>query len=128
MSTKKYSILVVEDEASLRNAQKITLTQEGYTVFEAGDGVDALERAIREHPDLILLDLTMPKMGGIEFLQKLRKDKWGNDAKVFIFTNGDDASTLPDAIKLGVHNYLIKSETRLDKLVELVRSAITTDN
>ena len=75
-------VLVVEDERTLRDALVKKLSKEEFTVLSAKDGKEGLDTALAEHPDLILLDILMPKMNGIEVLQKLREDEWGAKAKV----------------------------------------------
>ena len=68
-------ILIVEDEAPLRNAISDILSFEGFTVFQAKNGQEGLDAALLEHPDLILLDLMMPVMDGLTMLEKLRQDQ-----------------------------------------------------
>lgn len=124
VSAPAKTILIVEDEQSLRNAQKLAFKNEGYEVLEAVNGKIGLEMALSRHPDVIVLDIIMPEMDGIGFLKNLREDDWGFDAKVVLFTNGDDAQTLPDSIRMGVHNYLIKSETSLQEIVKIVKGEL----
>src|SRR3990167_10306088 len=84
-------VLIVEDEAPLRNAVTDILTFEGFTVFQGKNGQEGLDIALKEHPDLILLDLMMPVMDGLTMLGKLRQDPdWGKDASVILLTNIND--------------------------------------
>jgi two-component system, OmpR family, response regulator MprA len=117
----KKVVLVVEDEESLRNALYDKLVREGFSVFVAPDGEQGLALALREHPDLILLDILMPKMNGIEMVKQLRTDAWGKEAKVVILTNVADASHLSTALDEKIFNYLIKSDTPLEDLMVKVR-------
>lgn len=88
MSTlKNKSILIVEDEPPQRNILRDELIQAGFSVLEAKNGVEGLEVALANHPDLILLDLVMPVMDGMTMLKKLRQNDWGATAVVIILTN-----------------------------------------
>src|SRR4029077_9411058 len=69
----KPRVLVVDDEKAIRRFLKITLVSHGYSIFEASDGAEALERAISSHPDAILLDLGLPDMDGLEIIRDIRR-------------------------------------------------------
>lgn len=122
MSTKK--ILVIEDEKPLRLALKDKLTKAGYDVVEAQDGVQGLELALSEHPDMLLLDLIMPKMDGHTMLAELRKDEWGKFVPVIILTNSNDNTAILGTLQLSAQDFLIKAETSLSDIVEDVKSRI----
>jgi DNA-binding response OmpR family regulator len=118
----KKNILVVEDEASLRGALKEKLTLEGFVILEAKDGEEGLAMALREHPDLILLDNLMPKMDGITMLQKIREEgEWGKNVKVVMLTNLDKAGKVAaDLAKGEVYEYFIKSDSKIEDIVKRV--------
>jgi DNA-binding response OmpR family regulator len=99
MDTERKKILVVDDEQDLREAIITALSYEGFEVIEAVDGENGLEVALREKPDLILLDVMMPKMDGIEMLARLRNDAWGNCVKVIIMTALDDMEKIAEAVE-----------------------------
>ncbi len=120
VQTKK-KLLVVEDEVSLLNALIDMFTQEGLNVVQAKDGKTGLELAQKEHPDLILLDILLPKMSGLEVLERLRKDDWGKNAKVILLTNLSDTRTLAYALSYDVHTYLVKSDLDVDFLIKKVK-------
>jgi len=82
-------ILIVEDEESQRIALHDNLAQKGFSVLEAKDGIDGLAVALREHPDIVLLDVRMPRMDGMTMMHKLRVDNWGKTATIIILTNYD---------------------------------------
>src|SRR5260221_3164675 len=84
--SKIRKILVIEDEAPMREAIGDTLTENHFVLLTADNGKDGLEIALREHPDLILLDIFMPKMDGLSLLETLRNDAWGHDVPVIILT------------------------------------------
>ena len=119
-------ILLVDDEPILVSMYKVKLQNAGYDVVTASDGEMGLQTALREKPDLILLDIKMPKMDGIEVLRKLREDKWGKTVPIIILTNIDEPD---DKISKGVSSdhpvyYLVKSNTRPDKLLKKVDEII----
>lgn len=116
MSSK--TILVIEDEKPLRLALKDKLREAGYTVLQAQDGEEGLRVALKDQPDLILLDLLMPKMGGQEMLGKLREGEWGKTVPVVILTNSNDNDTIYETLKLSAQDYFIKAETSLAHIVD----------
>lgn len=121
---KPSHILVVEDEPSLANALREKFVREGFTVTVAFNGEEGLATALRDKPDMILLDIVMPVMDGLTMLTELRKDPWGKDARVIMLTNLSDALRVSDAVDHGVYDYLVKSDWKLEDLVAKVRERI----
>jgi|SRR6185369_11092426 len=119
--TESKTILIVEDEISLLRALEEKFTREGFAVLTAQNGEEGLELAIRKRPDLILLDIVMPKMDGMTMISKLHEDTWGKTAKVIVLTNLSDMRNVQDTLSRGAFNYLVKSEWTLEDLVEKVR-------
>jgi DNA-binding response OmpR family regulator len=117
-------ILVIEDDASLRNALRDKLTLEGFSVLEAQDGEEGYAVALREHPDLILLDIVMPVMDGITMLQKVREDAWGTDAKVIILTNLSDNEKVAEALAQKSYDFLVKSNWKIADVVEKIKQRL----
>jgi DNA-binding response OmpR family regulator len=117
-------VLTIEDERDLREAIVTSLTYEGYRAIAATDGEEGLKCALREKPDLILLDIIMPKMSGIELLKRLREDTWGKDARVVILTALDDMDKVAEAIELGGLEYLVKSNITLADITSKVKQHI----
>lgn len=118
-------ILLIEDDKILLDMYQKLLLNHGYEVNTAMDGEDGLNKAIHTHPDLILLDIRMPKMDGMTMLKLLRQDEWGKDAKVIILTNLDPI----DTILQGVINdrptyYLLKASTRSEDVLEKIEEII----
>ncbi|MRS13029.1 MAG: response regulator [Actinobacteria bacterium] len=105
-------ILVVEDTELLRRMYRDRLSQDGYQVSEAADGLAALSLLRDESFDVILLDLIMPRMGGIQVLEAVRKDPRTQSIPVIVLTNLGEESTIEQAVSLGAVDYLIKNETR----------------
>lgn len=125
MTDIQKTILVIEDEESLNRLLVEEFQGEGYRVFEAKNGLDGIEIALREHPDLILLDIIMPRLDGIATLSKLREDEWGKTARVLILTNLDgDAEKTISAIENGVFEFFVKSRWTLDALKKRVKEKL----
>lgn len=125
----KNNILLVEDEGSQVKILRDYLVKKGYTVLEARDGAEGLEIALKKHPDLILLDIRMPKMNGLTMMHKLREDAWGKNACIIILTNYDTSDTnlfqiLIDEPAL----YLIKSNSSLNLISEKVNEVLESKN
>jgi DNA-binding response OmpR family regulator len=120
--TKK--ILIVEDDLPLLQVLRDKLTREGFSILEAKNGKEGLETALSEHPDLILLDIMLPVMDGIAVLKELHADAWGKDAKVIMLTNLSDTQNVADAITLGSHEFLVKSDWKIEDVVKVVRSKL----
>jgi two-component system response regulator VicR len=118
------SILVVEDDKDLNAAYKLILEKAGYTVKVAYDGKAALEALKEFEPDLILLDLLMPIMGGLEFLQNYELTDKHPNVKVLIFTNMENSPEVTEAYKLGAHRCIIKSWTAPQNLARIINDAL----
>lgn len=119
-------ILVIEDEVDLREAMMDALNEEGYQVTGAENGQVGLEVALREHPDMILLDLMMPIMDGQEMFRRLREDAWGRNANVVILTAMDDVGNIGLAHEAKPLDYFIKAHHSLDDLVKQIRLLLYT--
>ncbi len=117
----KYKILVVEDENSLRRALVEKLNHTGYAPIEAKDGQVGLATALKEKPDLILLDIVMPVMDGLTMLAKLRQNAWGHDVPVILLTNLNESKDIAEAIKSGAYDYLVKSDWKLEDVIAVIR-------
>ena len=119
------NILIVEDDKDLNNAYSIILENEGYTVASAFDGKEALTKIKSFEPDLILLDLLMPIMGGLEFLQHYDLLNAHDNVKVLIFTNMENSPEVTEAYKLGAHRCIIKSWTAPHNLAKVISDTLT---
>lgn len=122
----KAKILIVEDEPSLNEAYEMVLSSEGYETHSAYDGEQALEITKEVEPDLILLDLRMPKVGGIEFLKRYDTAKHPK-VKVVIFSNLDTQKEIDEAYKLGAQKYILKAWASPKELVRLVEEVLNDD-
>ena len=124
MAEAKKTILLVEDETALREVLRDKFVQENFTVFEAKDGAEGLTVAFDKHPDLILLDLLMPGVSGLQVLEKLRADDWGKSATVIILTNVSDQEKIAEAVIEGSYEYIIKSDWKLEDIVAKVKDKL----
>ena len=118
-------ILIVEDDALIREALTDKLRSSGYDVILAADGQQGYDQAVSNKPDLILLDILIPVMTGIEMLEKLRQDDWGKTATVILITNTDDNNAINDSLRLGVKNYIIKSDISSEELTDLLEQTLS---
>jgi len=121
-SNKK--ILIAEDERAMLRALTDTFENEGFNVFGAEDGEEGLKIAFKEHPDVILIDLLMPKMDGISMLKKIREDEWGKDVPVIILTNLSDVDKIAETVENGISHYLVKTEWSLEEIVKKVKKLL----
>jgi len=117
-------ILIVEDDKDLNNAYKIILESEGHAVEVAYNGQEALEKLKSFEPQLILLDLLMPIMGGLEFLQHYDLVDQHPDVKVLIFTNMENSPEVTEAYNLGAYRCIIKSWTAPQNLAKVVTDTL----
>ena len=120
--TKK--ILIVEDELPLMKALTEKFQQAQFTVLQASDGQSGLAVALKENPQMILLDILMPNMDGLEMLEKLRKDKKGKSIPVILLTNLGDMEYISQSVKLGISGYLVKSDWKLEEIVQKVKEKL----
>lgn len=124
MAQKKLKILVVEDEKPLREVLLFKFQKEGFEAIAACDGEEGLKLAGEERPDLIMLDIVMPKMDGMTMLQKLRKEDWGKDIPVVLLTNLSESEKVLGSLEKGVHDYLVKSDWRIEDVMVKVRERL----
>lgn len=119
--TKK--ILIIDDDKIFSKILRDWLISGGqgkYEVATVFDGSEGLEAILREKPDLIMLDLVMPNIGGIEFLKKLRAEPWGANIPVIVQTQLSDLEKMSEGVELGVRGYIIKSEYSMEDLLKQV--------
>lgn len=119
-------ILVVEDNESLCNVLADTFTDEGFEVKTAFDGEEGLEAAKEWKPDVMLLDLLLPKKDGEDLLKELREEEGGDDVLVIALTNSDSSEKVFNLMNLGVTDYLTKSDWELSDLVKKVKERLGT--
>ena len=123
MASKK-RLLIVEDESPLLEILVEKFESSGFETLKAQDGEEGLSSALLNHPDLILLDIILPKMDGIEMLRRLRTDAWGKDAAVVLLTNLSDSDKVAEATRYQVYDFLVKSDWKLEDVVEKVKDKL----
>ena len=122
--TSKATILIVEDEQALNEAYQTILRKAGYTVQVAFDGQEALEVADMEEPAIILLDLRMPRMDGIEFLRNYNLRQEHPNVKVIVFSNYDMQKEIDEAYSLGADRYFMKALASPKELLQVVENTL----
>lgn len=114
-------VLIVEDDLILRSAYTTVLTMEGFEVRGAQDGLEGLQMAKDDEPDVILLDMLMPKLSGTEFLKKYNLLKNHPNVKVIVFSNTAVPEQMSEVMELGAARYLTKSEFTPKEMVTTIR-------
>jgi len=117
-------ILFIEDETAIQKTLGEALRKRDYDVQSALDGEIGLKLAKSGNPDLILLDIILPKKNGLEVLEDLRKDEKTKNIPVIILTNLENVGEVEKAIELGATTYLIKANYSLDEVIEKVRKVL----
>lgn len=120
--TKK--ILLIEDDTLILRMLSTRLREENLEVFVAEDGEEGLELVKSVKPDLILLDLILPKLDGLSLLRKIKEDENVSKIPVLILTNLKNDETVEESIKLGVSDYMVKVNYTPDELVEKVKGTL----
>lgn len=124
MSDHKPFILIADDEESYGNIFKLKLSKEGYNTAVVSNGEWALQVAKRKKPDLILLDLLMPKMDGFETLKHLREDANLKDVPVIVLSNLDRSGHIERLEPYGIKAYLIKIECSIQDIVNTIKQFV----
>ncbi len=117
---EKGPILLVDDDPYLRRACEISLRQRGHLVFTAADGQEALQKAAETKPCLILLDLLMPKMSGVDVLRVLKEGEDTREVPVVILSNSSGERHLATAREMGVVDIIVKANISLEELSDRV--------
>jgi CheY-like chemotaxis protein len=124
MSTLRKRILIVEDDRFLRRACRARLEQQGYDIVTAQDGEEAVAAVREQIPDLVLLDLLMPRLNGVEVLRILRNDEGTRGVPVIILSNSSRQEDVDTIRSLGVAGYFVKANLSLQDLSQLVEDLL----
>jgi len=124
MQTKARKILIADDEPDILEIVSFNLQAEGYEVFTAKNGDEAIEQAKKHQPDLIILDVMMPKKSGFEVLQEIQDTKRLKNIPVILFTNLAGEEDAKKGLAMGAALYLIKSQYSPKEVVEKVQEVI----
>jgi DNA-binding response OmpR family regulator len=114
-------ILIIEDDISMLNMYQKLFNYEGFTAITAEDGEKGVKAALEVQPDVILLDIMMPKKSGFQVLEDLKKDVKTKDIPIILLTNLSSESVISEAFALGATGYLVKSQTPNDQIVSEVK-------
>ncbi len=118
-------ILIVEDDEVMLKSLAAELTDGGFKVEKAEDGEVGLRLALKEHPDLILLDIRLPKIDGVTVMEHLRKDSWGATAKVIVLSAVDPDHAMLEAVnRYTPAYYLVKSRVKLGEVTAKVKEVL----
>lgn len=118
------TILFIEDESTLQKTFGEILKQEGYEMISALDGEIGLRLAETKKPDLILLDLVLPKIHGFDVLKKLKQAEGTKQIPVIVLTNLEGMRDVDMALEIGATTYLVKAQYSLEEVVEKIKKAL----
>lgn len=117
----KKKVMIVEDDSFVMDIYQTKLSREGFGVIEATNGAEAIKKLAMEKPDLILLDIVMSYMNGLEMLEKIKKDETLKDIPVILLTNLSQKEDVEKGMELGAVDYLIKSHFTPSEVLEKIK-------
>ncbi len=121
----RQKIVIVEDNFALADIYNTRLTVIGYNCRIANDGEEALQVIEYFKPDLVLLDLMIPKISGGDVLKQMRSTEWGKDIRVYVISNLNEEQAPPDLRELGIEGYTVKANLHNDDIDNLVDKILT---
>ena len=121
---KNYTIMIIEDDIFVMDIYQTKLSQEGFQLISAINGVEAIKKLATETPDLILLDIVMPYMGGLEVLAEIKKDERINKIPIIMLTNLSQKEEVDTAMGLGANDFLIKSHFTPSEVLEKIEKIL----
>ncbi len=121
---EKKKILIVEDDSTLQKALGEYLLSEGFEVVIALDGEEGSRRAKRDMPDLIILDIILPRKDGYEVLKELKMDEKTKGIPIILLTNLGSLNDVEKALKMGATTYLVKADYALEDVVEKIKEIL----
>lgn len=117
-------IVLADDEQFITIAYRDGLSRAGFTVVVAHDGMEALDLVKRENPDLVLLDLVMPRLNGFDVLKEMKNDPLVSDIPVVILSNLSQDTDEAEARKMGARDFYVKSDLSLEELITKIRALL----
>lgn len=117
-------ILIVEDEKMIRQALHDKLNREGFEVQTAKNGADAIDMVTQSPPDLILLDIVMPKMDGMQAMRILKEDPKTAHIPIIFLTNLSDVDNIEEASERGIYEYLVKADWTLEDVCKKINDKL----
>lgn len=124
MNSTPKKILIVEDERPVRSALYKKFVLLGFEVFEANNGKEGLEQMIKEKPDIVLVDIRMPVMDGVEMIKKFKNDEKLKDTPFIVLTNDSTAETMAEVMSVGGTHYFVKSDTPIETIADKVNTML----
>lgn len=121
---KKLKVLIVEDDSFLLNIYSTKFEGEGYAVVVAEDGEKGIDVFLEQKPDIVLLDIMMPKMNGFDFLEKVKLKKELNNIPIILLTNLSQNKDIEQGLAMGANDYLIKAHFMPAEIVEKVEKLL----
>jgi len=120
----KGKVLVIDDDDNINVVLVDKLKASGFDAQGAVDGEDGFKKALEFRPDIILLDVLMPKMNGWQVLEKLKEDEWGKNVKVIMLTVLEDMDNMARALEKGSQAYLLKTDYSLEEIVSYIEKLV----
>jgi DNA-binding response OmpR family regulator len=120
-------IAIIEDDPVISQMYRMKFEADGFEVQVADNGADGITLVEKMKPDIILLDLQMPEMGGAEALAKIRHEEWGKTVPVIILTNMGEEEAPKNLHSLGIHSYIVKADLTPRQVVAHVKTALKMD-
>lgn len=121
----KKTIAIIEDEEVLSKMLTEALTEAGFNILHATEGEAGLKLIESEQIDLVVLDILLPKINGLEILKKIRENNKYDDMEVIVLSVVNDMDKVAEAVEGGVYTYLIKDKTKVDDLVEIIKKRLS---
>lgn len=128
MSKKTPKILMVEEDRFLRKIYKNKLSKSGFEFIEATNGIEGLNKVFSEKPDLVLLDIILPRKNGFDVLIEMKRNKSTKKIPVIILSNLGQESDIKRGLSLGAEDYLVKTEVNLSEVVDKVKEQLFKSN
>ncbi len=118
---KKRLVLIADDEQDTREILEVLLTEAGYNVISAYDGVDTMDKINNQHPDLVILDIMMPLIDGLEVCRRIKGEQSTRDIKVIMLSAADEKGFIQSAEKSGADDYMVKPFESRELLSKVAR-------
>lgn len=128
MSNQKIKVAIIEDDMAIVQMYRTKFESEGYEVATAPDGLTGLQLIESFQPDIVLLDLMMPNMNGLDMLSRLRNQPSGKNAKVVVLTNMGDTETATKVFKMAADDYIVKAELTPKQVAERVKALLAKES
>jgi len=128
MAEENKKILIVEDDDLTLRMLSDAFRNEGFFVYEAIDGKEGLDTALRECPDIILLDIIIPEMDGLSVFKRLRKSGCCVDTPIIVMTNLEETESITKALSLGKCDFIIKTNLSIGDIVKRVNTHLSVKN